>query len=151
MKKVILLILVFLLILSSYLVGFNHGYDSTITVSPTPYSLDQDRLFNIVNIWKTSQNSEPYIEDSRLCKLAETRLIEIEKNFSHRDFDKHSRDFFNASLGENLSTGYSSEKETFDAWLASPTHKENLDKDYSHSCIRCNNNKCVQIFAKFEL
>lgn len=110
-----------------------------------------DTLIYMIDHYKQGYSGYIYHRDERLCEFASYRLDQIQQEFKH--FDKNdSRSFLSSTkyqmIGENLSQGFERPESVLRAWLDSKTHKENLDRDFTHSCIRCNNNKCVQIFAK---
>jgi len=123
-----------------------------------PYS--QEMLWTHIQNYKSESGSQPYIQDQNLCKFADIRLPQLHKEFSHRPFDNGMSDQifaatkFNKS-GENLVTfGFYNtdpiEKNQLNEWLRSPKHKENLDDPmFTHSCLRCDQSYCVQIFAGY--
>lgn len=114
----------------------------------------EDRLWDVVQNWRISQGLAAHAKDSRMCRLAELRLPEIKVNWSHDGFVNNSHysaicpdsNCF-ASMSENLSNGYYSEQENLNGWLNSPAHREALQKNYTYSCIKCQDGYCVQEFA----
>lgn len=120
-----------------------------LSPSPTPYVFSERKLWNLINDWKKTQSSEPYIEDSRLCTLAEKRLEEVKLDWTHDGFWNYKEDFIHEGLAENLGKDYETEEEVFNAWLESPSHRRNLDYSYKYSCLRCEGNNCVHIFGNF--
>lgn len=121
----------------------------TLIPAPSPYPFSEDKLWSLVNDWQTSQGWKPYIKDQRLCDLADIRLEETSKDWSHNGFFAHSKDFVNINLGENLARDYITEETTLKAWLKSPSHKKNLTSPYTYSCIQCEGDRCVQLFGNF--
>lgn len=122
--------------------------------TPTPYLFTEEGLWRVVNNWKYGNDGYYYEENSVLCKYAEIRVSEIKSNFSHIGFrnlnDKIYKESKLGELGENLSKDFFSfESELLDRWLNSPTHKKNLEYDFTHSCIKCRDGYCVQLFGKY--
>lgn len=111
--------------------------------------IDQYKLWRMINEYEAGNNLRPFIESPKVCMMAEKRLIETKTNWSHAGFYIHLNDFTYTRIGENLVKGYYSEQSTFQAWLNSPLHKKNLTSGYTYSCLRCEENRCVQIFASF--
>lgn len=121
---------------------------------PEPKSeLDSDKLWSLIQDWRMSQNLQTYIKDQRLCKFVKVRLGEIKENFSHKGFEDRSTNnsfpFFYQELGENLAAGITYEESILFAWLNSPSHRENLDKEYKYSCLETEGFYVIQLFANF--
>ena len=114
--------------------------------------LDENKLFDLVNIYRQSKGLSMLTKSVVTCGIATLRVNEIQNDFSHDGFRRNSQKWINSYnlsyLGENLAEDYSSEEIVLSKWLKSSKHRENLMDDYSYSCMRCKNNKCVQIFAK---
>lgn len=131
----------------------------SIESKPDPVILNEKLMWKLVNDWRKNQGKAEYVIDENLCSLADIRVSEIKTNWSHEGFKErgssgsdelYSTGFIN--VGENLAQstdGWSDENSLFYNWLNSPSHKENLDKDYSHSCVKCEDNYCVQLFGKY--
>lgn len=123
-------------------------------VSPE-YNVSQEKLWNIVQEWRKNNNQNVYIENEVVCKIADERLIETKKEWSHRKFledrdERYAKYPQYITFGENLAKGYSDEEEILKGWINSPTHLENLEKDYKYSCIRTDGNYVVHIFGNVE-
>ena len=121
-----------------------------------PVTISQVELTRQVNEWREDNSYEPYMIDERLCSYAQTRLEETEYDLTHDKFYLSADAIFKITdyefLGENLAQGYDSEKEMLQAWLDSPLHRENLEKNFNFSCIKCQNfvtgHNCTQIFGR---
>lgn len=123
-----------------------------VTITPTPYIFNEDRLFSLIQEWKMKEDGYTYKHSDFLCSIAEKRLEETEKNWTHKGFEADRFCDNECTLGENLGREYNIEEEMLSAWLNSPLHKKNLDSNYTHSCIKCNLKKdhyCVQIFGYY--
>lgn len=124
------------------------------TPSPTPFVYvpevaDEEDLWTEVNDWKERVGGYRYIKDKKLCEYASIRVEELKKDYSHNGFrNLHRTDSF-IKLGENLSSGEEAVNVILQLWLTSPTHKANLDENFTHSCIKCEENYCVHLFGKY--
>jgi uncharacterized protein YkwD len=120
------------------------------TVSPS--NLNADKLFELTNNWRVQQGYQPYIKNQTLCNLAKIRLNDIYTNWSHDGFVETVKWWFGNrqyDVSENLAKDMSFEKQTLQKWLNSPTHKENLVKNYKYSCIAAKGGYAVQLFGNF--
>lgn len=111
--------------------------------------IKQDVLWSLIQDWRIASERPPYTVDSKLCDYADSRVKEIQNDFDHQKFvDMEKSDNF-TTLSENASKNTNTEKQTLDAWLASHTHRSALEDQYTHSCLRCESNYCVQIFGRY--
>lgn len=101
-----------------------------------------------VNQYRLEQGLQPLAHDKELCQIAEARADQIQKDWSHKGFWQEIKKVKYKRIGENLAKDYTSEKALVQAWIASKPHKQNLDRPYTHQCIACKNNHCVQILRK---
>jgi len=118
--------------------------------TPTPYLFTEEGLWRVVNNWKFGNDGYYYKEDKKLCEYADQRILDIQKDFSHNKFlEMKKTDNFDR-VAENLSKDYwGFESEVLQAWLRSTSHKKNLEENFTHSCIKCENSYCVQLFGKY--
>lgn len=116
-----------------------------------PAELSADKLFQIVNEWRVKEGYQQYEKSEFTCEISNQRLPEIKINFNHAGFsaERFCPKDLDCKIGENLVEGYNSEEEAFNSWLNSPTHRNNLESDYTHSCIKCDSGYCVHIFSYF--
>lgn len=121
---------------------------ATAVASPSKGpNVNADKLFEIIQEWRTSENLQPYVKDERLCKIAEDRVLNDKFLDDHEGlFRKYSN--YPYVISENLNYAIS-EKAMLDGWLNSPEHAQALRKPYTHSCIYCYNGYCSQIFSSF--
>ena len=145
-------ILVFLAVLVfSYENPQRPDYSKYPDVSSKPISfstVEENGLWTVVNDWKEKESGYRYTSDERLCEQASIRANQIKSDWSHNGFDEVP--FFDfKTVGENLAAESNSNNDILTLWLTSPTHKENLDENFTHSCIRCEDNYCVQLFGKY--
>ena len=70
--------------------------------------------------------------DPYLSKQACSRILEVEKNWSHDGYEKYFNEKY-SYIGENLAKGFKTTKETHTALMNSVTHKANIvNKHYDH-------------------
>jgi uncharacterized protein YkwD len=146
--------IVFLLIILLGLAGWSSRevfLPSTRAVIPVKTEIityiDEDYLREI-NEWRVSKDFPAYKNSEFLCGIADIRVVEVQTNFSHEGFDA---DRFNAGgkMGENLIEGAYTPKDALDRWLNSLLHRINLESNYTHSCIRCQNGYCAHILGYY--
>lgn len=122
-------------------------------ITPPKLKIDEDKLWTTINTWKKQQDGYEYKLDQTLCIFAKNRSLEIQSEWSHDKFEKISQQITDETgfplLGENLSKDIFYPEEALAQWLESPTHKANLDASFTHSCIKCTDGYCVQLFARY--
>jgi uncharacterized protein YkwD len=118
------------------------------TPTINPDATTKSGLLDTINKWRVSQNLNPYTESEFLCKVAEDRLPEIVKEFNH-DKLNYKRWCDDCYISENIAQGYYTNKETLDGWLASPSHKAALLRNYTHTCFSTNGSESIQIFGYY--
>lgn len=159
-----LVILVFVVLVVKILFGAKPQLAPTSTPEPPidlTASLSAD-LMARVNQWRLASSLEAYFWDADLCNFADLRLSQIQNAvLSHSAFYEQAQDVFPdsgfASLAENLASFSSLDKENLElvseeillSWLASRSHQQNLEDDFSHSCLRCNSQICIQVFGRY--
>lgn len=122
----------------------------TPVASPKTPDISADILFTLVNAWRSENGYLEYKISPTACTFAQTRVKEIQTDFSHDGLYVHAKELPSGSyISENLSEGFNYAYETMDAWVKSPTHLDNLKKDYTHSCIKCEKGYCVHIFSYY--
>lgn len=160
LKKIAIILSILLISLCTYTVGYslNEGEETSIvqkTPSPRPQKIEisETELFGLVNNQRNNKSLKSLTWDQNLCSYANRRALEIATNFSHEGFYKMSDEMYkNLSynhIAENLAENIYMKKSIVDAWLESPTHRENIEGQYSHSCIQCKGTYCVQLFASY--
>lgn len=139
----VIFILVALPIAWLYLVMAKHSEANSSSIMET--GLDAEVMWLLVQNWRT-ENKLPKYQDSEVaCSIADTRIKETSNNFSHEGFeaDRFCTDCY---IGENLVESPTNETRALRMWLSSEGHLANLKRNFTHSCIKCDNNRCVQIF-----
>lgn len=115
--------------------------------TPTPINLDAEKLFEIIQSWRTSENLQPYVKDERLCEIARTRVTEDEPQDNHAGLYKRYRNL-PYLISENTTIALN-EQGALNLWLDSPPHAKALREKYQYSCVACKGNYCSQIFSNF--
>lgn len=117
------------------------------------YDFNEKKLFDLIQRFRFENNLKPYSKSDILCAFAEERLPEIQQNFSHDAFEErienNSFTFYYHGLAENLIKENGDEFQTFNGWLHSASHAANLKAPYTHSCVKCNQSTCIQVFGSF--
>jgi uncharacterized protein YkwD len=116
-----------------------------ITYDHTPSELE---TMVLVNDYRVSMGLVPLKIDNYISYKSEehTRYMISNNMASHNGFTSRSEDLMATlgakNVGENVAYNYSTPQAVVKAWLNSPTHKENLDGDYTHFgiSIRPNSN-----------
>lgn len=97
--------------------------------------------FDLVNTKRQEAGLGALTWNSGLEQASAVRAVEAAQSFSHTRPDGSDWWTVNSNLmyGENLAKGYASAQEAVDAWMASPTHKENImDNEFVSGAIVVN-------------
>ena len=83
---------------------------------------------NLVNEIRAENGLDSLSWDNNLETVASVRANEISQSFSHTRPDGRQWYTVNSKIqgGENLAFGYNNAEEVVDAWMNSPTHRENI-------------------------
>ena len=83
----------------------------------------------IVNQKRAAKGLGPVDWNEPLCQAAMVRAQECEKKFSHQRPDGREWYTVNSQImfGENLAHNYYNANSVVDAWMASPTHRANIE------------------------
>ena len=82
----------------------------------------------MVNDVREENNVDRLVWDENLENVSDVRSKEISESFSHTRPNGSAWYTVNSNIqgGENLAYGYNNAEDTVNAWLNSPTHKENI-------------------------
>lgn len=125
-----------------------------ITAPDTSTTVNTTEVEYLVNQYRIANGKKPLEHSELLCKYARQRAYEIQTVWGHERFGNVAIVAMNKERkgttmwGENLAKGYDISQEMVDAWIASPTHKDNLDFDFNESCVSCVGLYCSQLFAQ---
>ena len=111
--------------------------------------LNSERIFELVNQYRTSQDLAPFERDDKVCELAQVRSTELRAELNNGTIHSglYGRGlpywiFENAKVGSN-------EEGTVAWWISSPLHHQSIVGDYKFSCVRCTGDHCSQLFTSF--
>ena len=94
----------------------------------------EDKILAQTNAYRAEYGMSPLEADAVLTSDAEIRAAEAQASFSHTRPD--GQPFYTAgsgtAYGENLSKNFIDADEMMDAWMASPSHRDNILGDYTH-------------------
>lgn len=111
---------------------------NTIEVPVAPQAKQIEiEIMELINAYRITEGLNPLNDHNTVKAVASTHtdyMIEVE-NVSHDNFFQRKQSLqANASaniVSENVAYGFSSAESVVNAWLNSPSHKENIDGDYT--------------------
>ena len=91
---------------------------------------------NMVNEIREDAGLEPLEWDNNLETVASVRANEISEKFSHTRPNGRQWYTVNSKIqgGENLAFGFDNAEDVVDAWMNSPTHRDNILYDEFEKC-----------------
>jgi len=109
-----------------------------------PYQSSQ--IITLINNVRIKNNLKPLIIDPELLKASEEKVNDMVKKsyFSHVSPKENKRwssfilenNYTYKEAGENLANGYKTPEEIVQAWLDSPSHRENIfTKEYQDTSV----------------
>jgi len=155
LRDVGITLLIFVLLLTLMIIlnfGASSGIDKTkafrtvADVIQEPYSFDDEAIAlsessndtglraeaieasNMVNEIREDAGLDPLVWDANLESVADVRASEISENFSHTRPNGKQWYTVNSKIqgGENLAYGFDNAGDVVDAWMDSPTHRDNI-------------------------
>ncbi|HVZ11452.1 MAG TPA: CAP domain-containing protein [Patescibacteria group bacterium] len=116
---------------------------------PDGQNLDSDKIFNMINAYRTSLGLPAFETNPDVCSLALVRSTEIpgeiQKGTLHMGLYNRPLPYW---IWENAKYG-SNEEGTVAWWLASPLHHSSIVGDYKYSCVKCTGTYCSELFTSF--
>jgi uncharacterized protein YkwD len=156
MKKNVIIIFV-ILFLSVYIMSCEKDREAGATI----LSGMEQEIYELVNNHRDSIGLPTLVIDSFIVEEARNHSINMAKGitpFGHDGFNERAGRIFSElggeEVGENVVEGnYPDAWSYVNSWLNSPSHKENIEKDYNYTGIGVakadnNHNYCTQIFLK---
>ena len=121
---------------------------STSTMKVMDYSYDSSELeaMNLINTYRVSVGLNALQQINHISyKSEEHDNYMISNNVvNHNDFVARSENLITVlgakRVGENIAYNYNTPQSVVKAWLNSPTHKENIEGDYTHFGISIRTN-----------
>lgn len=107
------------------------------TTNDEYFSFDTQKLYRLISEYRKEQNLHKLFINRTLEESAQRKLSDMieKKYFRHADMNQYESWYlFNASgydytyAGENLSSGYNTPWQVFDAWVNSAIHNQQLLK-----------------------
>lgn len=120
--------------------------EATEYVAP---DLDSEKLWELVQKWRASQNKPEYQKNDSLCKISDERSKEM-YTIDHSLFLERYSNSYPSVLSENLANPFRTEQGVLNGWLNSKDHREILSRNYKYSCVSTNGSLAVQIFSNCE-
>lgn len=97
------------------------------------------RILDVINVYRNSVDLNPIDLDETYASAfaVDHSLYMIDENrISHDYFYERSLALMQSSevsvVAENVARGYTTAEDVVKAWLSSPTHKKNIEGDYTH-------------------
>ena len=121
---------------------------STATMKVMDYSYDSSELeaMNLINTYRVSVGLNELKQINHISYKSEEHDHYMIRNnvVNHNDFVARSENLISVlgakRVGENIAYNYNTPQSVVKAWLNSPTHKENLEGDYTHFGISIRTN-----------
>ena len=121
---------------------------STATIKVMDYSYDSSELeaMNLINTYRVSVGLNELQQINHISYKSEEHDHYMIRNnvVNHNDFVARSENLISVlgakRVGENIAYNYNTPQSVVKAWLNSPTHKENLEGDYTHFGISIRTN-----------
>lgn len=101
----------------------------------------EQRTIQLVNDWRYAQDlgGLEYNAEAYEMALEHTRKMAVSGVMSHADFENRAQTLAGKvgaiKVAENLSTNYTSAEETFEKWLESNGHRNNIMGDFTHTAV----------------
>ena len=121
---------------------------STSSMKVMNYSYDSSELeaMNLINTYRVSVGLNELQQINHISYKSEEHDHYMIRNnvVNHNDFVARSENLISVlgakRVGENIAYNYNTPQSVVKAWLNSPTHKENLEGDYTHFGISIRTN-----------
>lgn len=152
MRKLIISFLFVIFLSASYVAGWNAGLNQPQPI-PQPQNqvpaVNSEKLWSLIQEWRTVNGFQPYTKDQRLCNIAEDRVTD---SFDYHQGFKDKYYTYPYELTEIITEGYD-EQDMLSRWLYSASHSAALRMSYKYSCVATANGNpfsyAVQIFSNF--
>lgn len=94
-------------------------------------------LLILINIFRMQHNVAPIYLNTATCAFAQTRLVEVEQNFSHAGFYARVPELRREAYrwDENLAKNFPTPISVLYGWENSPTHRANLLDTSTYGCV----------------
>ena len=117
--------------------------DSVFSNETPPENLSsiEQEIFTLINNYRASINKTPLAHNTIAYQEAfkHNQYMISQNAISHDNFDdrfsKLVTEVSANSVGENVARYYTTAQEVVNAWIESPSHKENIEGNFSHTGI----------------
>jgi len=122
---------------------------STATMKVMDYTYNSSELdaMNLINTYRVSVGLNALQQINHISYKSEEHDHYMIANdvVNHNDFVSRSENLISVlgakRVGENIAYNYNTPQSVVNAWLNSPTHKENIEGDYTHFGIAIKTNQ----------
>lgn len=117
-----------------------------------PVTTQLDSMGYYVNAERISRGLRPLTAEKRLTEIAQEKTLQmaVVKFVTHNGFTERSNQSGAVYFSENLAYGFCSQRELFNAYMKSETHKENIiNKEITHIGNSYKNKYNCVLFAKY--
>jgi uncharacterized protein YkwD len=122
---------------------------STATMKVMDYTYNSSELdaMNLINTYRVSVGLNALQQINHISYKSEEHDHYMIANdvVNHNDFVARSENLISVlnakRVGENIAYNYNTPQSVVNAWLNSPTHKENIEGDYTHFGIAIKTNQ----------
>ncbi|QLE02235.1 CAP domain-containing protein [Galbibacter sp. BG1] len=144
--KTIALALLFCSFSSFYACSAEENQEKIYVEKPASQYVLEDEVLELINEYRISQNLNA-LEKFELATLEANRhnghMIEMNE-VCHHFFGNRERELKNnnaIAVGENVAYGFYTAEGVVKAWLESPSHKKNIEGDFTASGISASNDE----------
>ncbi len=110
---------------------------------------NSEKLFQMVNDYRTGMGLPAFEKDERLCKIAQERAPQINAELNSGNLHKGFKDLNLSYWATENIAAYSSIEENLKFWLSDYIHKKAIESSNKYSCVACTGSSCSQIFTSF--
>lgn len=135
--KISLIILIFLAVASLYCTAFNEGNYAMAVSNSQQTKTEYQEIINLTNEARQKYGLPELKYNPQLAQIADSRISDMKNKhyFAHINPDNKGLKYFVEQadynyliVGENLAINYYDSQEVVQAWLESPSHRENILK-----------------------
>ena len=120
----------------------------TVAVARTaPSPINPEELWTTLNLWRIDHGKPAFVESSPACAIADIRIGDIQKNFSHTGLKTRAAAFPEVkAVTENIVV-HNSTSLAANSWINSTPHRNNLLTHLPFTCLRIQGRYAVQVFT----
>jgi hypothetical protein len=112
----------------------------------TKTGLDADKLWSLIQDWRTKNNINTIVKDDRLCDYANNKLKSL-KAFWEDEVSLDRKYFKDGQATINFSRNIATEQGVVDTWLSTDKTKQNMSAPYQYGCAVTDGNYSVFLIA----